>query len=269
MENFQIASTGLASLDEVIRHLRMGDNVVFQVRDIDVYKRFVMAFIEKNKETAKKIIYIRFTQHAPLLMAMNGVEVFPVNADHGFEEFCSQIHEKITSEGRDVLYIFDCLSELLDRWATDTMIGNFFKVTCPYLYELNTIAYFATFKNHNSYHSTAVIRDTTQVLFDVFEIDSITYVHPLKVWNRYSPTLFLPHIMLNHHFIPVTSSGDVAALYSRLGEDDENPERNLDYWDRLFLKAGELLASSDPASARVKERISQLSRIFNTGQQNP
>ncbi|MBC2722563.1 PEP/pyruvate-binding domain-containing protein [Desulfosporosinus sp.] len=264
MENSQKASTGFTALDDVIQHLRMGDNVVFQVRDIDVYKRFVKSFIEENKVNAKKIIYICFTQNAPLIKTMDEVEVFSVDANNGFEEFCFQIHEKITQEGQDVFYIFDCLSELLDGWATDSMIGNFFKVTCPYLYELNTIAYFATFKNHNSYHSTAVIRDTTQVLFDVFEIEDKTYVHPLKVWDRYTPTLFLPHVMYQDQFLPITNSGDVAALYSQLGEDDENPERDLDYWDRLFIKAGKLLSSSSSTSAEVKERLRQLSLIFLT-----
>ena len=264
MDNSRKVSTGFATLDNVIQHLRIGDNVVFQVRDIEVYKRFVMAFIEKNAHPQRKIIYIRFTEHEPLMKDIDGVEVFPVNADNGFEEFCSQIHEKITREGRDVFYIFDSLSELLDRWATDSMIGNFFKVTCPYLYELDTIAYFATFKNHNSFHTTAVIRDTTQVLIDVYQIDVTTYVHPLKVWNRYSPTLFLPHYIHDHEFIPVTNSGDVAALYSQLGEDNENPERDLDYWDRLFLKASEFLSSTTSTSAKMDKYINQLSRIFLT-----
>ncbi|KUO74982.1 MAG: phosphoenolpyruvate synthase [Desulfosporosinus sp. BRH_c37] len=264
MENPQSVSTGFDSLDEVIQALRMGDNVVFQVRNIDVYKRFVTAFLEKNSSPPQKIFYIRFAHHAPLIENNELIEVFPVNADNGFEEFCSQIHKKITREGRDVFYIFDCLSELLDRWATDSMIGNFFKVTCPYLYELNTIAYFATYKNRNSYHTTAVIRDTTQVLFDVFELNGKTYVQPLKVWNRYTPTLFLPHVILGNQFTPVTSSGEVATLYSQLGEDDENPERDLDYWDHLFLKAGKLHTSSSSTMDQVKERISQLSRIFLT-----
>lgn len=265
MEHPQMVSTGFGSLDDVIQHLRMGDNVVFQVKDIEVYKRFVKAFIEKKADPQRKIIYIRFAQHAPLIENVAHIEVFPVNAENGFEEFCSQIHEKITREGRDIFYIFDCLSELLDRWATDSMIGNFFKVTCPYLYELNTIAYFATYKNRNSFHTTAVIRDTTQVLFDVYEVKGTTYVHPLKVWNRYTPTLFLPHLVQENQFLPVTSSGEAAALYSQLGEDDENPERDLDYWDRLFLKAGELLSSSSSSTiAQVKERINQLSRIFLT-----
>jgi len=262
MERPQTVTTGFTSLDNVIQHLRMGDNVVFQVRNLEVYKRFVTAFIQANIDSSKKIIYIRFTQHDPLINN-DSIEVFPVNADNGFEEFCSQIHEKITLEGRDVFYIFDCLSELLDRWATDSMIGNFFKVTCPYLYELNTIAYFATFKNHNSFHTTAVIRDTTQVLFDIFQVYAKTYVYPLKVWNRYTPTLFLPHLVHGDRFIPVTSSGDVAALYSQLGENDENPERDLDYWDRLFIRAGELRTSSLTKN-QITEHINQLSKIFLT-----
>jgi hypothetical protein len=262
MEHSQRVSTGYAALDDVIQHLRMGDNVVFQVKDIEVYQRFVNAFVEGNSGPPKKIIYIRFAQHAPLLENLAPVEVFPVNAEEGFEEFCMQIHEKITREGRDVFYIFDCLSELLDRWATDSMIGNFFKVTCPYLYELNTIAYFATYKNRNSFNMTAVIRDTTQVLIDVYKVQGTTYVHPLKVWNRYTPTLFLPHVDEGNQFTPVTSSGEVAFLNAQLGEYHENPERDLDYWDRLFLKAGELLSTPSLAMAQEKERISHLSRIF-------
>ena len=264
MGHSQRVSTGFAALDDVIQHLRMGDNVVFQVKAIEVYKRFVNAFIKENSGPLQKIIYIRFAQHAPLLENLDDIEIFPVNAENGFEEFCSQIHDKITLEGRDVFYIFDCLSELLDRWATDSMIGNFFKVTCPYLYELNTIAYFATYKNRNSFHTTAVIRDTTQVLFDVYEVHSTTYVHPLKVWNRYTPTLFFPHINRGDQFLPVTSSGEVAFLNSQLGEYNENPERDLDYWDRLFLKARELLTSDSLTAQQEKECLGRLSRIFLT-----
>jgi hypothetical protein len=35
------------------------------------------------------------------------------------------------------------------------MIGNFFQVTCPLLYELNTIAYFAVFRNAHTYGTMA------------------------------------------------------------------------------------------------------------------
>lgn len=262
MEFNQTVSTGVEALDAVIQNLRMGDNVVFQVKDIKVYQRFAAALIKKNHSPLVKTIYIRFAQHPPLLDNTDSIETFNVDADNGFEEFCTLIHEKITLEGRNVFYIFDCLSELLDHWAADSMIGNFFKVTCPYLFELNTISYFATYKNCNSFHTTAVIRDTTQVLIDTYEIQGTSYIRPLKVWNRYSPTLFLPHVYDGSKFIPVTSSAEIAYLNSQFGESDENPERDLDYWDRLFIKAGKLLNSQAFNPAREKEQVSQLAHIF-------
>ena len=36
-------------------------------------------------------------------------------------------------------YLFDCLSDLAADWYSDGMLGNFFKVTCPYLRDLDTI----------------------------------------------------------------------------------------------------------------------------------
>jgi hypothetical protein len=42
--------------------------------------------------------------------------------------------------------------------------------------------------------TVARIRDTTQLLVDVYHHKSNYYIHPLKVWNRYSPTMFLPQI---------------------------------------------------------------------------
>lgn len=62
--------------------------------------------------------------------------------DEGFEAFTVAIHEEITRQGREAFYIFDCLSELQSVWYTDLMMGNFFCVTCPYLFQLDTVAYF-------------------------------------------------------------------------------------------------------------------------------
>ena len=53
-----------------------------------------------------------------------------------FETFTVDIHNIIEKEGRDAFYVFDCLSELQIRWATDLMMGNFFRVTCPFLFIL-------------------------------------------------------------------------------------------------------------------------------------
>ena len=158
--------------------------------------------------------------------------------------------------------MFDCLSDLVLNWATDLMIGNFFVITCPYLFELNTIAYFAIIRNRHSFKTIARIRETTQVLLDVYSFKNKLYVHPVKAWQRYSPTMFLPHMMDKDKFTPVMNSADVSNLLSYLSKTSiTSAERKLDYWDRIFLKAKEIQENTQDKEKR-KKMIDQLSRIL-------
>ncbi len=236
-------STGLNGLDEVIQLLRLGDNVVWQVQDIEEYLHFIKPFIHQAKIDQRKVIYIRFAQHPPLIQPDQQIKQYELDAASGFESFSKKIHDIITTEGLGAFYVFDCLSDLLSVWATDLMIGNFFMVTCPYLFKLDTVAYFALLRDNHSYKTIARIRETTQLLLDVYRFEGRYYVHPLKVWNRYSPLMFLPHLEEKEKFLPVTSSADAAQLLSFISlKGAESGRRNLDYWDRLFLEAKEVLA---------------------------
>lgn len=107
----------------------------------------------------------------------------------GFEAFTMNVRRRIKAEGRDAFYVFDCLSDLQAAWATDLMMGNFFKVTCPYLFELNTVAYFPLLRGQHSFDAVARIQETTQLLLDVYTDSESLYINPLKVWNRYSPNM--------------------------------------------------------------------------------
>ena len=91
------------------------------------------------------------------------------------------IHERITEEGRDAFYVFDCLSGLQSAWYTDLMMGNFFRVTCPYLFQLDTVAFFPLIRGRHSFDATARIRETTQLFLDVYGDGEKMYLHPLKV----------------------------------------------------------------------------------------
>ncbi|MBU2265812.1 MAG: PEP/pyruvate-binding domain-containing protein, partial [Candidatus Omnitrophica bacterium] len=234
-------STGVNGLDKVIAGLRSGDNVVWQIDDIKDYLSLVEPFVEKALAENKKVIYVRFASHQELLKPSAKIKRYQVDAYAGFESFTTQIHTIITEEGQGAYYVFDCLSELLSAWATDLMIGNFFMVTCPYLYELKTITYFAILRNNHSFKSIARIRETTQLLIDVYHYRGSFYIHPLKVWNRYSPTMFLPHQREKDVFVPIADSVDAVKILSYISEKGaEGAKRNLDYWDRLFLEAEEV-----------------------------
>ncbi|MDD5311126.1 MAG: PEP/pyruvate-binding domain-containing protein [Candidatus Omnitrophica bacterium] len=257
-----MVSTGFKGLDKVITGLRIGDNVVWQIDDIRNYQDFLGPFVKKALEEKKEVVYIRFADHKPLLEAGKGVKIFKLNAHEGFESFSTQLNSIIKERGEGVYYVFDCLSDLLSAWANDLMIGNFFKITCPYLYELNTIAYFSILRNRHSFKTVARIREITQLLIDVYEYEGRYYVHPLKVWNRYSPTMFLPHLMSKDRFVPIANSVDTARLFSNiLKKGAKNTRRILDYWDRLFMKV-EDLASKAGSQDEKKGMVKQLCRIM-------
>jgi len=255
-------STGLKGLDTIVQNLRLGDNVVWQVDDIEDYKHFVDPYIKRSLKDKRNLVYIRFAKHESLVKPGRGVKIYELDARSGFETFTKEVHSIIAKEGLEAFYVFDCLSDLLSIWATDLMIGNFFMVTCPYLFKLDTIAYFAILRGQHSFKTIARIRETTQLLLDVYDFEDNFYVQPLKVWKRYSPTMFLPHIEEDDKFVPITSSVDATNLFSYIStKGAESARRNLDYWDRLFIEAEEL-SREIGASKPKAEMLERLNRIM-------
>lgn len=270
MEYLPHISSGLPCLDRTIDSLRLGDNVVWQVDAVADYAKFVAPFVNWTRTAGRRIVYIRFADHRPVIANLEGVIVHNLDASGGFEAFATTVYELLAREGEEVFYVFDCLSDLLTNWASDLMIGNFFRIVCPYLFELNTVAWFAIQRNHHSFNTIARIRETTQILIEIYNCEGRWYLHPLKVWNRYSPTMFLPHALedtgAEPDLVPITSSVDAARLFNRLPKTGLASERrNLDYWDRLFMMAGEVYAAaldgrngSQSAQADVGDQLSRL-----------
>lgn len=247
-------SSGVEELDHIIDFLHIGDNVVWQVDSIEDYKKYLIPYVERSVKDNRKVIYLHFAQHEPLVDNNMGVKVYNLDAFDGFEAFTTDIHNIITEEGKESFYVFDCLSELLYAWATDLMIGNFFYVTCPYLYELNTIAYFAILRNKHSYKTVARIRETTQLLVDVYNIDNNMYIHPLKVWQRYSPTMFLPHVYENNKLVPITDSVEATTIFASM---PNRITKRMDYWDRMFYHAYEHLKEYKEGKSISEEKINE------------
>jgi len=262
MISISSVSTGIKGLDKTLNYLQMGDNVVFQVENIEDYKSFVNPYVNTALEKGRRVVYMRFAKHPPILEPTGKITIYKLNADIGFESFSTQVHYIIRQEGRDVFYVFDCLSDLLLTWATDLMIGNFFVITCPYLFELNTVAYFSILRNRHSFKTIARIRETTQVLLDIYNYQGKLCVHPIKAWQRYSPTMFLPHMMEKDEFVPITNSADASNLFSHLHQTStSDAERNLDYWDRIFLQAKDILEKPTDLK-ETQKAVEQLSHVL-------
>lgn len=245
-------TTGNKSLDQVLDDLRIGDNVVWKIDCVDDYRNLVKPFVENAQKDGRRVVYMRFGQHDPLLADDGNIKRYDLDPRRGFEVFAATIYDIITEEGKEVFYVFDCLSDLLLAWTTDYMVGNFFWVTCPYLYELDTVAYFALLRNNHSFRTIDRIRKTTQVLVSAFNSDGEMFIQPQKVWQRYSPTMFLPHHLHNGEYVPVNNSYEATRLLSSLIVNEEDSSRHIDHWHQLFLQAEDLLKSDSTPEERQK-----------------
>lgn len=237
MAAFDKIHSGYPELDDILDFIRLGDNVVWQISELEEFRMFAEPFARQAVAEGRNVIYIRFAQHDPVLRDLSGIQVRRFDPDAGFEAFTVAIHEEITRQGRDAFYVFDCLSELQGVWYTDMMMGNFFRVTCPYLFELDTVAYFPLLRGRHSFDAVARIRDTTQLLLDVYSNEKYVYLHPLKVWNRYSDKMFLPHGYRKStgKFTTVADGVGMSRYYQTLHEAAAgSQDQNFDSYDRFF-----------------------------------
>jgi pyruvate, water dikinase len=236
-------STGLLGLDHVFTGLRAGDNVVWQVDAIADYVAFVHPFCREAAAEHRTLIYFRFADHEALLPPGVDADVHEISPHAGFEPFISQIFDVIERTGIGACYVFDCLSELGADWYSDRMLGNFFMLTCPYLYSYETIAYFSLIRNRNSATAIDAIHGTAQIVLDIYRQKETIYLHPLKVYKRHTDTMYMLHAWQGEQFVPVRASTDIARILTAAPQPwlDFAIQRQ-DLWTRAFAEAQELAA---------------------------
>ena len=236
MAAFERVLSGIPEMDQALDNIRLGDNVVWQVTKLEEFYLFLNPYVAQAVQDGRNLIYIRFASHEPLVTEQPGVKIVQVELSHRFENFTVEIHNLIEREGEDAFYVFDCLSELQTAWSTDLMMGNFFRVTCPFLFKLDTVAFFPLIRGKHSFKAIARIRDTTQLFLDVYSDAAQVYMQPLKVWNRYSETMFLPHLYDREtgSFQALREGVRVSRFYQMMNDQTIGADQNTDSWDRFF-----------------------------------
>ncbi|MBM3880675.1 MAG: pyruvate, phosphate dikinase [Verrucomicrobia bacterium] len=242
-------STGLPGLDRVLLGLLPGDNVVWRLDDIEDYLPVLLPFWAEAGRNGRRLTYFRFARHKALLSESCGADVYRLDPQEGFERFLAEILNVIEKAGPGAYYVFDCLSDLAADWYSDQMLGNFFMIVCPYLYELDTVAYFALLKNQHSSVATDAISRTAQVVIEVFRQGQRRFLHPLKVYERHTPTLYTIHSWEGEEFRPVTNSATITDILAGV------PQPWLDFtihrpgvWTRIFYEAQQALHARPPAA---------------------
>ena len=112
MAAFERILSGIPEMDQALDNIRLGDNVVWRVADLDDFQLFLKPYVRQAIAEHRNLIYIRFASHAPLLEEQEGVRIVSVELSHRFETFTIEIHNLIEREGKEAFYVFDCLSEL-------------------------------------------------------------------------------------------------------------------------------------------------------------
>ena len=257
MAAFEKVKSGIPGMDSMLDYIRMGDNVVWQVAKFEDYKFVVDPFVKQAIADGRNLIYMRFANHEPLVEPQEGVKIYEFHPEDGFESFTIAVRHVITKEGKDAFYVFDSLSNLQVQWSTDLMMGNFFRVTCPYLFELDTVAYFPVTRGEHSHDAVDQIHDTTQLFIDIFSGYGEIYMKPSKVWHRYSKTMFLPH-----HYNRKTEEFDaledgigVSRFYQIVDQQTHlTKNQDLDSWDR-FVSWARMEYSKGKFSAKTKRTL--------------
>jgi pyruvate,water dikinase len=238
-------TSGISGLDKALKGILTGDNIVWQIDSIEEYQELVTPYCEAAIKNGRKLIYFRYARHQALVTKEVGAEIHEIDPEEGFENFIAQIHAVIEEAGLGAFYVFDCLSRLAVDWYSDQMLGNFFMLTCPYLFDMETVTYFALYRNYHTSHAITPIQNTTQLFLDVYRHKDELYVRPIKVQHRYSPTMNTLHVRHGDDFSPVTSSAVISEILTSSKWSGLDSDSSLGFWETSFLQARELLTSGE------------------------
>ena len=124
MAAFERVKSGIPGLDEALDNIRLGDNVVWNVTNLNEFSYFVNPYVKQAKEDNRNLIYIRFANHSPLIemseedfklleieqnnpdtefcmIERDGIKIYLVDPYKQFETFTLEVHRIIEKEGFD------------------------------------------------------------------------------------------------------------------------------------------------------------------------
>ena len=260
MENNTRISTGIEGLDKSLDALRAGEVVTWQIESTGDYMFVATQFVADEALTGRRMVYLRFGSHAELIpteaLAARGANIkkYVLDPAVGFETFAVQVHRIISSEPEDSFFLFDCLSELQKYWFSDLMVCNFFCLTSDFIRERGALCYVALRYERHIYETISRIRHATSVLINLRTMDGATYIHPVKVQDRRTPTMYFPLRISGTRCEVITSSAETYAIFDIFTQTGERR----DCWDSMFdsVRFGNE-EPTDPDGVALKENIIQ------------
>ena len=258
MDTRKIISTGIEGLDQSLDSLRSGEIVTWQIESIGDYMYVATKFVVDEALTGRRMVYLRFGDHEELIptevLHKRGanIKMYELDPSVGFETFAVQVHRIISSEPEDCFFLFDCLSDLQRYWFSDLMVCNFFCLTGDFIRRRGAICYVALKYERHIYETISRIRHATSVLLNIRTRGGCTYIHPVKVGGRSTPTMYFPLRIRGSHCETITSSSDTYAIFDIFTQTGERR----DCWDSMFDSVSPNHPEpTDPDGVALKENI--------------
>lgn len=92
MGAFDKIFSGIPEMDDLLDSIRMGDNVVWQVTELEEFRFFAEPFVTQAIADGRNLIYMRFAEYEPLLTPRPGLKIYEFDSDQGFEAFTVDIY---------------------------------------------------------------------------------------------------------------------------------------------------------------------------------
>lgn len=74
MAAFDRVLSGIPEMDKALDNIRLGDNVVWRVSDLNEFRLFMEPYVRQAVKDKRKIIYFRFASHEPFITDVPEVE---------------------------------------------------------------------------------------------------------------------------------------------------------------------------------------------------
>ena len=208
-------------LDALIGHLTPGDNVIWHDETGSQLRPFLLQFVESSVSLRVPILYVTFDIGPRDLLSQLGsmgagslltiLDCFTWGAGAGLESHLQFYYEdKSTYPGRIVRVdqpsysglvsetfwgafesmhgqtrvVFDSLTGMQRLWKSDEALIEFYKDTCPKLYELDTVAYWIAKGDSPSQKIRSKLNDIAQIAIDLHVKRGKEFLIPVKTGKR-------------------------------------------------------------------------------------
>ena len=216
-----LVSTGIGHLDNLLGHLRSGDNVIWLDPTGSLAAPFSHSFILASQALGKPVLYVTFDLPPRELFAqlravasncdLTVLDCFTWGKGKGADAFLGFYYEdRMEFPGRilrvdqphkmklvaetlwgayesldgQVHLVFDSLSGMKEVWRSEKDVLSFYGTTCPKLYELNTVSYWLAKKGALSSRVQSRINTMAQVVLELSMRRGKNFLSTLKAEER-------------------------------------------------------------------------------------